>query len=806
VNGLKEYQRRRLELGDMVRAALHVARGYVDEEAGRQARQLLSRLAEDRFQLAVVGQFSRGKSTLMNAILGGAYLPMGALPMTSVITTVRYGSRPRVLVRRQRGGLPIEAPLAEMARFVAQPSAERSELQVASVDVEVPAEVLRLGFEFVDTPGIGSAIEVNTATTERFLPQADAVIFVTGFDSPLTQAEAGFLAAAGRHAGKLFLVINKRDLVSARGAGEVLDFVGSRLRDDGQPGDPRVFGLSALEALEATLQADGERLSGSGILPLQAALTEFLTAEKSRVFLRNITARAIGLVAGQRRDLRLGRLGRDGGPDPETVAAAFEARIGELGPRQAAVAQTITDRIETGLPGLLAARSPEWQAGLRELLARYAEDALSAEAGEGSARRVLEAGRVRLERAGREIARNWLGKRAGQVQELVTGLVADEIGTLFELCRSPGVLGAGIAGLELAEDRSGLASWSAEDVPALVIPLVEWSVPVPQRSRRRPAAGDAGVRRQLLDALDAGIAGFEGRAREALHRAAGDWADRLRDQAERQAREAADRFRHYLRTVPSDEDLAALDDLAARLASFQAALGTWDPFPGDHAAGGPAEAPGAEPTTGHTGDCVVCEQLETTLTEHLRRDQFLLATREHDQARHARAGGFCPLHTWQYAAMASPVGISAGYARLAGSVADVLDSIDQRSGTTREMAQGVAGLSRQASTCPVCAALAEREDTAIAGVASGPPAGTRVATLCLRHLALALAAGPAPESGRAMLRALAAALRRDAEDMREYALKREALHSGLVTDEESGAYRDALLLLAGQPALARPWG
>jgi hypothetical protein len=45
-------------------------------------------------------------------------------------------------------------------------------LQVTSVEVEVPAEILRLGFEFADTPGIGSAIEVNTATTERFLPQA----------------------------------------------------------------------------------------------------------------------------------------------------------------------------------------------------------------------------------------------------------------------------------------------------------------------------------------------------------------------------------------------------------------------------------------------------------------------------------------------------------------------------------------------------------------------------------------------------------------------------------------------------------
>jgi ribosomal protein L29 len=95
VNGLTAYRHSRLELGDMIRAALHLARGSDDEESEKRARDLLARLAADRFQLAIVGQLSRGKTTLMNALLGGAYLPMGALPMTSVITTVRYGSQPR---------------------------------------------------------------------------------------------------------------------------------------------------------------------------------------------------------------------------------------------------------------------------------------------------------------------------------------------------------------------------------------------------------------------------------------------------------------------------------------------------------------------------------------------------------------------------------------------------------------------------------------------------------------------------------------------------------------------------------------
>ena len=111
---LKSYADRRLELGDMIRAALYLAREAGDEQAEQRARGLVARLAADRFWLAVVGQFSRGKSTLMNALLGGAYLPMGAVPMTSVITTVRYGSRPRAIVRRRASGLGTEVPLPQV--------------------------------------------------------------------------------------------------------------------------------------------------------------------------------------------------------------------------------------------------------------------------------------------------------------------------------------------------------------------------------------------------------------------------------------------------------------------------------------------------------------------------------------------------------------------------------------------------------------------------------------------------------------------------------------------------------------------
>ena len=103
----------------------------------------------------------------------------------------------------------------------------------------------------------------------------------------------------------------------------------------------------------------------------------------------------------------------------------------------------------------------------------------------------------------------------------------------------------------------------------------------------------------------------------------------------------------------------------------------------------------------------------------------------------------------------------------------------------------------------MCAALADRERIAITAIISRAPA--EPAALCLRHLAQALSAVPDPATGRALLRALAATLRRDSEDMRAFAVKREAYRSGLVTEEESRAHLDALYRLAGLPALTQPW-
>jgi len=212
---LKEYEQRKFHLAEIIRSAQAI--DTKNTELNGNCRELLARLAEDQFNLMVVGRFSRGKSTLINAILGGDYLPTEIVPLTSVITTVRYGSRPQVVLHFRDSGLNREVPLSQLEEYVTQRGNPGNAKKIAWAEIQLPVEILRRGFHFVDTPGLGSPIIENTLTTERFLPQADAFILVTGYESPISEEEHRILERI-RNAGKaLFVLLNKQDSSRPRG-------------------------------------------------------------------------------------------------------------------------------------------------------------------------------------------------------------------------------------------------------------------------------------------------------------------------------------------------------------------------------------------------------------------------------------------------------------------------------------------------------------------------------------------------------------------------------------------------------------
>jgi hypothetical protein len=73
------------------------------ERLATEASELRERLREGRFFVACVGQFKRGKSTLLNALVGAEVLPIGVVPVTAIVTVLRYGDNARARVRSSAG-------------------------------------------------------------------------------------------------------------------------------------------------------------------------------------------------------------------------------------------------------------------------------------------------------------------------------------------------------------------------------------------------------------------------------------------------------------------------------------------------------------------------------------------------------------------------------------------------------------------------------------------------------------------------------------------------------------------------------
>ncbi len=271
-----------------------------------QLRELLSRLREERFHLAVVGQFKRGKSTLLNALLGEEALPVALLPATAFPTFIRSGPIREARISFLDGRAPelfsanCSGNLAQpLAQFVSQEMNPENRLGVAQVEVFHPSPALRDGMILIDTPGIGSTFEHNSETALEFLPQCDAALFVVSGDPPITRAELDYLRLVKEKTSRVFFALNKSDLLRSAEREESLRFLHAVLRDKAEFNEtPEVFCVSARMGLESRRRDDPSGWEASGMGLLERRLWEFAEREKNDVLASAVALKAQGILAG----------------------------------------------------------------------------------------------------------------------------------------------------------------------------------------------------------------------------------------------------------------------------------------------------------------------------------------------------------------------------------------------------------------------------------------------------------------------------------------------------------------------------
>jgi len=259
--------------------------------------EITEKLALEQFNLVVMGQFKRGKSTFINALIGAEILPTSIVPLTSIVTILRYGQTSRAIVR-YLDEKEEEIHLPDIPKFVTEKQNPKNKLHVKEVEIFYPSDYLKDGVRIIDTPGVGSVFKHNTDVAYAYLPYVDAGVFIVTPDPPLGEAEHVFLKEVREHADKFIFVLNKTDLVEASDLSESMEFTTNLIREDlGQ--SVNLYPVSAKFALLGKLKGDTDKLNRSNMLAFEKDLKDFLHHEKGKTFLRSVIGSLLKYTADE---------------------------------------------------------------------------------------------------------------------------------------------------------------------------------------------------------------------------------------------------------------------------------------------------------------------------------------------------------------------------------------------------------------------------------------------------------------------------------------------------------------------------
>ncbi len=242
-------------------------------DLAQRLEQTQNRLRDPNVRVIVVGEFKKGKSKLINALVNAPVCPVDDDVATSVPTSVGYAPAPEAWVTIQTGDdQPPERrriPLEEIAQFVSEGGNPGNERRVMAAEVVLPRELLKGGLRLVDSPGVGGLDSTNALATLAALSSAHAVLLVSDASQEYTEPEVQFLKHAMRVSPNVAAVLSKTDLYPHWRDIERID-----RHHLGDIGDVPIFSVSSDLRLMAAEERDRDLNEESGFPALVAHLRQ----------------------------------------------------------------------------------------------------------------------------------------------------------------------------------------------------------------------------------------------------------------------------------------------------------------------------------------------------------------------------------------------------------------------------------------------------------------------------------------------------------------------------------------------------
>ncbi|MCL5023474.1 MAG: dynamin family protein [Nitrospirae bacterium] len=270
---------------------------------GCPCEELREKIETNTFNLVVVGQFKRGKTSLINALLGADILPVAVVPLTSIVTIMKYGEALRITVHFNDGRV-VEIKPESLPEYVTERGNPKNQKDVSEVIITYPSPYLKGGVQIIDTPGVGSVYEHNTDVAYQYLPKSDAALFLLSVDQPLSKAELDFLGDVREYSNRIFFLLNKTDYFCEADLRESMDFSKNVLRE-AMGMDVRIFPVSAKLALEGKLSASDQLVMKSLLPQFSSVLSTFLMEEKGKILLLSVANNLLRLLSQARFELDL---------------------------------------------------------------------------------------------------------------------------------------------------------------------------------------------------------------------------------------------------------------------------------------------------------------------------------------------------------------------------------------------------------------------------------------------------------------------------------------------------------------------
>lgn len=178
--------------------------------------------------VAVLGRFKAGKSSFLNHLIGRDILPVGVLPVTSVVTELGYGPVDLAEVRFS-DGREIQVAPADLLLYVTEKENPNNGKRVIGVSVRIPELSRWKDIRFIDTPGLESTFAHNTETSLAWAPNVDIALVAVGVDTPLSQQDVGLIGNLLKYTPRIAVLLTKVDALSGAEQRQVAQFVRTQL-------------------------------------------------------------------------------------------------------------------------------------------------------------------------------------------------------------------------------------------------------------------------------------------------------------------------------------------------------------------------------------------------------------------------------------------------------------------------------------------------------------------------------------------------------------------------------------------------